>query len=94
MTHSDSLPFSIVIPVVFYHLTGSVPTEELKSIKRQVLKGKNGGVGLSDSGDLAQSNSLVLDEHDEMNMSDAVAVMEDFDDEPGDNEDLTELPSR
>jgi hypothetical protein len=94
-THVTRLFRFLYLRVVFYHLTGSVPTEELKSIKRQVFKGKNGpngNAGLSDSDDLAsissnRSNSLVLDEHDEMNMSDAAAVMEDFDDEPVENDD-------
>lgn len=73
---------------VFYRLTGTVPTEELKTLKRKVFRGKNrGGVGGFNGDDPNDSSdhrtSMVLDEHVEMTMSDAAATMDDnFDDEP------------
>lgn len=79
--------------LVFYHLTGSVPTEELKSIKRQVFSpGSKKGTGSLEPDTLSldrSPHSLVLDEHDEMQMSDAAAAPTEedcFEDEPIKNE--------
>ena len=43
--------------IVFYHLTGSVPTEELKSIKRQVFRGTKGSDGAAAPVGLSEGNN-------------------------------------
>ena len=65
---------------VFYHLTGSVPTQELKDIHRQVFPNRKQN-NRSEGYDVNRS-SRVFEERDEMNMGDASALDEDFDDEP------------
>ncbi len=65
---------------VFYYLTGSVPTEKLQTIKRQVFPSSRHPYGADVDG--ASPSSLVLNEHEEMNMADAADLDDGFDDEP------------
>ena len=78
---------------VFYHLTGSVPTNELKTLQRRVFQGNGAssqggerGFTREDAEDLSDHrSSLALDEQAEMRMSDAAAMVDDvFEDEPQD----------
>ena len=67
---------------VFYHLTGSVPTQELKSIHRQVFPNRKLKNHHSQS-EVYDRSSLVFQEREEMNMADASAADDDdFGDEP------------
>ena len=63
---------------VFYHLTGSVPTQELKSIHRKVFPNRK----QNNRSEVYDRSSLVFEENEEMNMGDASALDDDFDDEP------------
>lgn len=63
---------------VFYRLTGSVPTDKLKNLQRQVFRRSSKSKTRGASGP-----SPFLDEQIEMTMSDAAATpVDDFDDEP------------
>jgi hypothetical protein len=68
---------------VFYHLTGSVPAKELKSIHRKVFPNRNRN-NRSDVYDINRS-SRVFEEREEMAMGDAVPLDDEFDDERVDN---------